>query len=54
VCSGLGFLGVGLASANETLSADGIISPPRVVPAVVVVHAREDIEIAQHVREMLA
>ena len=54
VCSGLGFLGIELASANETLSADGIISPPRVEPAVLVVHAREDIEIAHHVREMLA
>jgi acetate kinase len=53
VCSALGFLGVELGATNETLGADGIISPPGVVPTVVVVYAREDIEIAQHVRALL-
>jgi acetate kinase len=53
VCAALGFLGVELAATNETLSADGIISRPRVMPAVLVVQAREDIEIVRHVRELL-
>jgi acetate kinase len=53
VCAALAFLGVELATTNETSSGDGIISPPRVVPAVLVVQAREDLEIARHVRELL-
>jgi len=53
VCAALGFLGVELATTNETSSADGIISPPRVIPTVLVIHAREDLEIVRHVRELV-
>jgi len=53
-CVGLGFLGVGLEDArNEALLGDGIVSPPGGAPAVLVVQAREDLEIARHVRELL-
>jgi acetate kinase len=53
-CIGLGFLGVGVEDArNEDLSGDGIVSPPEGAPEVVVVQAREDLEIARHVRELL-
>jgi acetate kinase len=53
VCGALSFLGVELATTNETARADGIISPPRLTPTVLVVNAREDLEIARHVRELL-
>lgn len=53
VCAALGFFGVELATTNETSSEDGIISTPRVIPAVLVVKAREDLEIVRHVRELL-
>lgn len=53
-CVGLGFLGVSLEGArNEVLVGDGVVSPPGNDPAVLVVQAREDIEIARHVRELL-
>jgi acetate kinase len=55
VCAALGFLGVKLESAsNEALTDDGLVSSSGATPAVLVVHAREDLEIARHVRELLA
>jgi len=53
-CKGLGFLGVRIeASINDGREGDGLVSPGRVAPAVVVVQAREDLEIAGHVRLLL-
>jgi acetate kinase len=54
-CARLGFLGIRLDdSKNKGLSGDGIASLVDTAPAVLVVEAREDIEIARHVRELLA
>ncbi len=57
-CGGLGFLGVELdAQRNEGQGpqlADRVVSPQGVFPAVAVVHAREDLEIARQVRGLLA
>jgi acetate kinase len=54
-CAALGFLGVQLESAsNEALSEDGLITASGATPAVLVVQAREDLEIARHVRDLLA
>jgi len=54
VCHRLGFLGLRLdASTNTALRGDGWVSTVGVAPAVLVVVAREDIEIARHVRELL-
>ncbi len=51
-CAELGFLGVGpLTHRNEELSGDRLISEDEI--AVLVVAAREDIEIARHVRQLL-
>jgi acetate kinase len=51
-CAGLGFLGVGaLTDRNEEQGGDRLIAGP--LPAVLVVAAREDIEIARHVRQLL-
>jgi len=56
-CAGLGFLGVELdEQRNEpdgTAPPDRVISPQGTAPAVVVVHAREDLEIARQVRSLL-
>jgi acetate kinase len=53
-CAGLGFLGLGLDEAiNGSLDGDGVVSGPRAGPAVLVVEAREDREIARHVRELV-
>jgi acetate kinase len=53
-CAGLGFLGVGLqASTNRDNEGDGLVSPEGAVPAVLVVHAREDLEIVRAVRELV-
>ncbi len=53
-CDGLAFLGVALeASSNRAIQGDGLLSPEGGLPAVLVVHAREDLEIARHVRELL-
>ncbi len=56
-CGGLGFLGVQLdEERNEGRGpdhADRVVSPPGVLPAVLVVHAREDLEIARQVRGLL-
>ena len=52
-CAGLGFLGVRLdVSASQFDEGDRLISPDGANP-VLVVHAREDLEIARHVRELL-
>jgi acetate kinase len=54
VCASLGFLGVGLqASTNQDNEGDGLVSPEAAVPAVLVVHAREDLEIVRSVRELV-
>jgi acetate kinase len=54
VCAALGFLGVELdVATNQTCSGDGRISAAGVTPAVLVVVAREDLEITRHVRELL-
>ncbi len=52
-CEGLAFLGLQLDdSTNETATGDRRISTTR-DPAILVVGAREDIEIARHVRELV-
>ena len=54
VCAGLGFLGLEIeTSANDPARADSLISAPDAQAAVLVVTAREDVEIARHVRELL-
>ena len=54
VCAGLGFLGLELeTSANDPARGDSLISAPDAQAAVLVVTAREDVEIARHVRELL-
>ncbi len=54
VCAGLTFLGLRLApSSNRRLEGDSLVSATGDVPAVLVVHAREDLEIARYVREVL-
>jgi acetate kinase len=56
-CAGLSFLRLQLDHhSNEVLTVDGqdhVVSPEGVQPAVLVVHAREDIEIAAQVRALL-
>jgi len=53
-CTGLGFLGVRIEdTSNQTRTGDGLVSGPGAMPAVLVVEAREDLEIARHVRELL-
>ncbi len=53
-CAGLGLLGVSLESTrNDAPEGDGLVSAPGANPAVLVVEAREDLEIARHVRELL-
>ncbi|MGO8870211.1 MAG: acetate/propionate family kinase [Acidimicrobiales bacterium] len=55
VCEGLGFLGFKLdGSVNDALGADGLVSAGAGGPTVAVVRAREDLEIARHVRELVA
>jgi acetate kinase len=58
VCAGLGFLGIGIGigiddNRNGKLSGDGLVSYAEASPDVLVVHAREDLEIARHVRELV-
>ena len=54
VCAGLGFLGVQLVPALVGNSSDDHMeSATGLAPAVLVVKAREDIEIARHVRQLL-
>jgi acetate kinase len=53
-CAGLGFLGVRLEEgSNRASTGDALVSAPSVMPAVLVVEAREDLEIARYVRELL-
>jgi acetate kinase len=53
-CTGLAFLQLRLdPPSNDSGSGDRQISPEGVAPAVFVVHAREDLEIARHVRMVL-
>jgi len=53
-CSDLGFLGLDLEpSSNEAVDGDGLVSRRGKSPAVLVVHAREDLEIAGYVRDLL-
>jgi acetate kinase len=54
VCTGLGFLGVRLdETANAAPRGDRLVSPLGATTAVLVVHAREDLEIARQVRVLL-
>ena len=53
--AGLGFLGVRVDDAlNGTLDGDGPISPPGAPVLVLVIAAREELEIAAGVRQVLA
>jgi acetate kinase len=54
-CSGLSFLGVRLDSARNAavVAQDGVIGDPQAPAAALVVHAREDLEIAAEVRALL-
>jgi len=53
-CSGLGFLGLGIdEDLNEAASGDRLVSPVGASTSVMVVAAREDLEIARQVREVL-
>jgi acetate kinase len=53
ICDGLAFLGLELESVANGIGGDDRRISVGDAPAVVVVHAREDLEIARHVREML-
>jgi acetate kinase len=57
-CSGLGFLGLVLDDDRNEIDgqqvSDRVVSREGEVPAVLVVHAREDLEIARQVRGLLA
>jgi acetate kinase len=55
-CAGLGFMGIELDDErNENVggATDRVVSPGDTPPAVLVVHAREDLEIARQVRALL-
>ncbi|HVV89222.1 MAG TPA: acetate/propionate family kinase [Solirubrobacterales bacterium] len=53
-CAAAGFLGVGLDPArNERGAPDTVLSPPGTAVAVVLVAAREDVEMARQARELL-
>jgi len=54
VCTSLTFLGLRLdESSNQAIEGDGSLSAIGQAPAVLVVHAREDLEIAQSVRGLI-
>jgi acetate kinase len=54
-CAALAFLGVGLdRDANERGAPDSVLSPPGAAVAVVLVAAREDVEMARQARALLA
>jgi acetate kinase len=54
ICRELAWMGIALDSvANELMEGDRIISPKGSTPAVVVLRAREDLEVAQAVRQVL-
>ena len=53
-CDGLAFLGVSLdPGANQAAGADADLSPPGARVRVLLVHAREDLEIARETRHLL-
>ncbi len=53
VCGALAFLGIELESTtNESSTGDRVVSPRGAWPAVLVVEAREDLEVARHVRQL--
>ncbi|HTU85746.1 MAG TPA: acetate/propionate family kinase [Solirubrobacteraceae bacterium] len=53
-CRGLGFLGIALdAAANAAVGEEGDVSPPAERVRVLVIAAREDLEIARQVRTVL-
>jgi acetate kinase len=52
--AGLEFLGIGLDANRNQATADAVISAPAAAVSALVVTAREDIEIARQVREVLA
>jgi acetate kinase len=49
----LGYLGLALAPSNDEVEDDAVVSPAGAGAQVLVVHAREDIEIARGVRSVL-
>ena len=51
-CAGLGFLGLHLADKGGS-GGDCLLTAHGQAPAVMVVEAREDLEIARHVRSVL-
>jgi acetate kinase len=54
-CSGLGFLGVSVEPGlNDAIQEDGPVGAPDASVSTLVVFAREDLEIARQVRELLA
>ncbi len=53
ICAGLRVIGVDARGADGDAPDDRVLSPPGVTPAVLVVHAREDLEIAREVRLLL-
>jgi acetate kinase len=54
VCTALEFVGIKIEGArNEEANGDDFVSPLGTIPTVLVVQAREDIEVARHVRELL-
>ncbi|MEE2041720.1 acetate/propionate family kinase [Nocardiopsis sp. CT-R113] len=54
VAEGLGFLGVGVdAAANEGVGVEGEVSAAGAAVRTLVVHAREDVEVARGVREVV-
>jgi acetate kinase len=54
VCTSLTFLGLRLdESSNQAIEGDGSVSAIGQAPAVLVIHAREDLEIAQSVRGLI-
>jgi acetate kinase len=53
-CRGLGFLGIAVdPAANEQATGDGDVSAPESSARVLVIAAREDLEIARQVRGVL-
>lgn len=54
ICRGLEFLGIRVdPSRNDAGGTDRVVSPEGSLPAACVVHAREDLQIARQVREVL-
>ncbi len=52
-CHGLAFLGLGMQATSNDMGGERSLSLEGAVPAVLVVQAREDLEIARHVRELV-